>query len=212
MNEALNAMKEAGAILVDTDELSIIEESSSAQATVLQYELKADLACYLARLGRNAPVKTLKDIIDFNACHKPTEMPYFGQDVFLAAEESGSLADYRYLEALARCRRISRTEGIDAVMEKHELDALVAPTVGPACMTDLVNGDHWLGGSISPAAVSGYPSITVPAGHVFDLPIGISFFGRAWSEPKLLRFAYAFEQSTNSRKPPQFRPTARLQG
>ena len=207
---ALDAMKNAGATLIDTERLKIVGEVGSAEDTVLQYELKTDMAAYLARLGPDAPVKTLKDLIEFNDRHKETEMPYFGQDVFLSAEEKGPLTDYKYVEALAKCRRLARTEGIDAVMDKYELDALVAPTTSLACVTDLVNGDHWLGGSTSPAAMAGYPSITVPAGFVFGLPVGISFFGRAWSEPNLLKLAYAFEQATNFRKPPKFLTTVDL--
>jgi amidase len=130
--------------------------------------------------------------------------------VFEAAEEKGPLTDFQYVEALARCRRLARTEGIDAAMDEHKLDAIVAPTIGPACLSDLINGDRWLGGSTSPAAVAGYPSITVPAGFVFGLPVGISFFGRAWSEPTLLKIAYAFEQATKCRKRPQFLATAEL--
>jgi amidase len=210
MTAALDAMKQAGATLIDTEALRIVDESGSSESTVLRYELKADMAAYLSRLGPNAPVKSLKDIIDFNNRNKEKEMPYFGQDVFVKAEALGPLTDYKYLEALAKCHRLARTEGIDAVMDKHKLDAILAPTMGPACLTDLVNGDRWLGGSTSAAAVAGYPSITVPAGFVFGLPLGLSFFGRAWSEPTLLKLAYAFEQATKFRKPPQFLPTASL--
>jgi amidase len=207
---ALETMRQAGATLIDTDELSNLGESSGAEQTVFQYELKADMAAYLARLGPGAPVRTLKDIIEFNERNSAREMPYFGQDFFLQSQEKGPLTDSEYVNALAKCRRLSRTEGIDSIMTKYELDALVAPTLGPACLTDLVNGDRWLGGSSSAAAVSGYPSITVPAGFVFGLPVGLSFFGRAWSEPTLLKLAYSFEQGTKFRKPPRFLPTADL--
>ena len=135
-------------------------------------------------------------------------MPYFGQDLFLKADAKGPLASTEYLDALATCRRLARTEGIDAVMDAHKLDAIVAPTDGPAWLTDLVLGDHPLGSSSSAAAVAGYPSITVPAGFVSGLPVGISLFGRAWSEPTLIGFAYAFEQAQNARKPPRFAATA----
>src|SRR5207302_4854497 len=138
---------------------------------------------YLAGRGPGAPVKTLKEVIAFNEQNKEKEMPYFGQDRFLKAEAKGPLTDKEYLEALEKCRRLSRAEGIDAVMDKHKLDALVAPSGGPAGMTDLVYGDRDVGGSSTPAAVAGYPNITVPAGAVKGLPVGISFFGRAWSEP-----------------------------
>jgi amidase len=137
-------------------------------------------------------------------------MPYFGQDQFTKAEAKGPLTTYEYLEARAKCLRLTRTEGIDAIMDKSKLDALVAPTMGPTCVTDLVNGDRFLGGCSTPPAVAGYPHITVPAGYVYGLPVGLSFFGRAWSEPVLIKLTFAFEQATKHRRPPKFLATADL--
>ncbi|MFL5341789.1 MAG: amidase [Gemmataceae bacterium] len=208
--EALNALKNRGAILIDPADVPNMDKVGEFETTVLHYELKADLNAYLMRPGYRAPVRTLKEIIAFNERHKDKEMPYFGQNTFVKAEAKGPLSDKEYLDALANCRRLTRKEGIDAVMDKHKLDALVAPTEGPGCLTDLVVGDRFLSSSSTAAAAAGYPSITVPAGFVFGLPIGLSFFGRAWSEPMLLKLAFAFEQATKARKPPQFRPSAEL--
>lgn len=208
MARALDALTQAGASLVDTEALEVIDQIGDAESMVFEYELKAGIAAYLAWAGSDAPPKSLADLIAFNQQHRADEMPYFGQDFFEKSEKRGPLTEFAYVEALAKCRRLSRTEGIDAVMDKLELDAIVAPTMGPACLTDLVNGDRWLGGSTTAAAVSGYPSITVPAGAIFGLPLGLSFFGRAWSEPKLISLAYAFEQATKFRVPPRFLPTA----
>ncbi len=210
MTAALDVMKQCGATLIDTEDLAVIDDASEPETTVLEYELKTDMAAYLAWAGPNSKMKSLQDLIDFNIANREREMPFFGQDFFENSVERGPLTDYAYIEALAKCRRLTRTEGIDALMEKHELDAIVAPTMGPACSTDLVNGDRWLGGSTSAAAVSGYPSITVPGGHIFGLPLGISFIGRPWTELTLLKLAYAFEQATKFRKPPEFLPTIRL--
>jgi amidase len=210
MAEALDVLKREKAVLVDPAELSNMDKVSEAEGTVLSYELKADLNAYLAGLGPTAPVKSLAEVIAYNERNKAKEMPYFGQDRFVKAQARGPLTDKQYRDALETCHRLTRIEGIDAVMDKHQLDALVAPTEGPACLTDLVVGDRFLANSTTAAAVAGYPSITVPAGFVFGLPVGISFFGRAWSEPSLLKLAFAFEQATKIRKPPRFLPTAEV--
>jgi amidase len=210
MENALDAMKKEGAILVDPVDIETTPKLRETELIVLLYELKADLNAYLARLGPSAPVKTLKDIIDFNERNRDKEMPFFGQSNFLKAQEKGPLTTPEYLDALAKNHQLARKEGIDAVMDKNNLDALVGPTGGPAWLTDWINGDHFGGGSSRAAAVAGYPHLTVPAGFVSGLPVGISFFGRAWSEPVLIRVAYAFEQATKVRKPPRFLPSALL--
>jgi amidase len=210
LEDALDTMKKQGAILVDPAPIETAGKFGDSEFTVLLYELKADLNAYLARLGPNAPVKTLKDIIDFNERNRETEMPYFGQDTFVKAQEKGPLTTQEYLDALAKNHQLARKEGIDATMDKNNLDALIGPTGGPAWLTDHINGDSFGGGSSSAAAVAGYPNITVPAGFVQGLPVGISFFGRAWSEPVLIRLAFAFEQATNVRKPPRFLPTVNV--
>ncbi len=212
MEAALEAMKKEGAILVDPVEIETAGKWSETESTVFMYELKADLNAYLARPGFNPPVKTLKDIIEFNEKNREKEMPYFGQDFFLKAEAKGPLSDKEYIEALEKNHQLARKEGIDATIDKHNLDALVGPTGGPAWLTDLIDGDHFGGGSSGAAAVAGYPNVTVPAGFVFGMPVGISFFGRAWSEPVLIRLAYAFEQATKVRKAPQFLPSVNLHG
>ncbi len=206
---AIGDLKTAGAIIVDPADVPNAGAYEEGELEVLLYEFKADLNAYLAT-RKDLPVRTLKDLIAFNERERDREMPFFGQELFEMAEKKGPLTDKAYLNALARNRRLSGRLGIDAVVVKHRLDAIVMPTVNPAWPTDLVNGDHFLGGSSTPAAVAGYPSITVPAGFAHGLPVGISFVGRAWSEPTLLKLAYAYEQATKHRRAPTFRPSADL--
>lgn len=207
MEQSLDAMKKQGATLVDPADVETLGKFDASELLVFLYELKADLNNYLARLGPNAPMHTLKDIIDFNDRNRQKEMPYFGQDLFLKAEAKGPLTEKAYLDALEKNHQLARTEGIDATMDKYHLDAMVAPTGGPAWLTDLVNGDHVAGGSSNAAAVAGYPNINVTAGFISGLPVGISFFGRAWSEPTLIRLAFSFEQATKARQSPRFLST-----
>jgi len=207
MNTAIAAMKSAGAVIVDPVEIDAVGKIDESELEVLLTELKADLNAYLAQLGPKVQVKTLKDVIEFNERKKQKEMPYFAQDLFIKAEAKGPLTSKEYQDALAKNRRMTREEGIDAVMDKFQLDALIAPTAGPAWPNDYVNGDHGLGNGSQLAAVAGYPNINVPAGYVFGLPFGVSIFGKAYSEPKLIKIAYSFEQSTKLRKAPQFLPS-----
>lgn len=210
VNDVIAPMKANGVELIDPVEIENLDKMRQAEFDVLLYELKADLNDYLKWLGGRAQVHSLADVIDFNEKHRREEMPWFGQNVFVKAQNKGPLTDPAYLKARDGNHKMAREQGIDAVMDKFKLDALLAPT-GPApWMTDLVNGDHAGGESSGLAAIAGYPSITVPAGFVFGLPVGISFFGRAWSEPTLIKIAYSFEQLTKARRPPTFAPTADL--
>ena len=204
MEAALEVMKKQGATLVDPVEFATYGKFRKTEFLGMMYELKADLNAYLAWLGPDAPVKTLKDVIEFNEKNAAKEMPYFGQENFLDAEKKGPLTTPEYIEAIQKNHEMAGKEGIDATMDKFELDAIVAPTGGPAWLTDIVNGDAFGGGSSEFAAVAGYPNINVVAGFDFGLPVGISFFGRAWSEPVLLKLAYGFEQATKFRKAPRF--------
>ena len=209
VEEAVDAMRAAGAVIVDPVVVGAGAGRSlqMAETDVLFYEFKAGLNGYLARRGSGAEVRSLADLIAFNERNAETEMPYFGQERLIAAEAKGPLSEPAYLMALATARRLSRADGIDRTMDEHRLDAIVGPTGGPAWVTDLVNGDHFGGSSSAYPAVAGYPNITVPAGAVHGLPVGLSFFGRAWSEPTLVRIAYAFEQTTQARRAPRFQPT-----
>ena len=210
MEQSIDVMRKQGAVIVDPADISTLGKFDDSEMTVFMFELKADLNAYLAGLGPSAPVKTLKDIIEFNDRNRQKEMPYFGQDLFLKSQAKGALTEKEYLDAVAKNHQLARTEGIDAVMDKYKLDALVAPTGGPAWITDLITGDHFGGGSSNAAAVAGYPNINVTAGSIAGLPVGISFFGRAWSEPTLIKIAYGFEQATKARKAPKFLPSIEL--
>ncbi len=213
METLIGEMRHAGAEIIDPADIPTIGKFDDSEMTVLLYELKADLAAYLARRSETSignPIKSLKDVIDFNERNRDREMAFFGQDLFVKAQQKGPLSSKEYLDALEMNHRLSRAEGIDFVMDKFKLDALVAPTGGPAWVTDLINGDHSAGGSSSAAAVAGYPNINVTAGYLWGLPVGISFFGRAWSEPTLLKIAYSFEQLTKARQKPRFLATINL--
>src|SRR6202790_297511 len=204
MEQSLSVMKAQGATLVDPADIATFGKFDDSELLVFMYELKADLNAYLARLGPGAPVRSLQDIIEFNERNRQKEMPYFGQDLFVKAQEKGPLTEKEYVDALAKNHQLARVEGIDALMDKYKLDAIVAPTGGPAWLTDLINGDHSAGGSSNAAAVAGYPNINVTAGFISGLPVGISFFGRAWSEPTLIKLAYSYEQDTKGRQAPRF--------
>ncbi|MGZ8413252.1 MAG: amidase [Gemmatirosa sp.] len=208
MEDAVRAVREAGAVLVDDVKLPTRGRFDAGEFQVLLWEFKADLNAYLAERGATSPVRTLADVIAFNERERAREMPWFGQEIMLQAQAKSALTDPKYRTTLARNRRQAGAQGIDAMLAKHRLDAVIAPTGGPAWTIDLLNGDHFGGGYSSASAVAGYPHVTVPAGSVGGLPVGLSFFAGAWSDARLLRLAYAFEQATRHRRPPAFRPGA----
>jgi len=208
---ALEDMKSQGAVLIDPANIPNMENGdvfAELPSLVLDYEFKAGINAYLESLGPGAPVKNLAELIAFNDQHRDREMPFFGQERLISSQSRGPLTDPAYVEAVTKIQRLTREEGIDALVREHRLDAIVAPTWGPAWLTDHVLGDGLDGGSSAgPAAIAGYPDITVPMGFLSGLPVGVSFFGPAWSEPKLLAIAYSYEQATQHRKPPELLPT-----
>jgi amidase len=206
---AIDSLESAGA-KVEMIDVPHIDEYADSEKLVLLYEFKDGINRYLASLGPDAPVKSLREIIVYNATHASSETHFFGQELLEEADAMGDLDDKEYKQALARNIRLSRTEGLDVVFDRFNLDAIVTPTMPPAWLIDLVNGDPVVGTSSGAAAVSGYPSITVPIGYQRGLPVGLSFIGRAWNEPKLISYAYALEQSLKVRRPPRYLPTVDL--
>jgi amidase len=204
LNGCVDALKKAGAEVIDPAGLATYGQIEAPEQVVMLYEFKDGINRYLTRLPANSPARTLKDLIAFNEKNRDREMPFFAQELFMQAEAKGPLTDAEYLKARADCVRLSRQEGIDALLGKHKLDAIVTLTSGPAWFTDHVNGDRDTGGCTTPAAVAGYPHITVPGGFYSGLPIGLSFFGAAWSEPTLFKLAYGWEQQMNARRKPGF--------
>ena len=207
MKEAIALIKSLGATIIDPANIATNGKFDATENDVLQYEFKHGINKYLANAPASVKSRTLADLIQFNEEHRAEEMPYFGQEIFEQSEKRGPLTEKKYRDALAKNHRLARTEGIDATLAKHKLDAIIAPTGGPVWTTDLVNGDHFTGGYSSASAVAGYPHITVPAGMAFGLPVGLSFFGGAWSEPSLIKYAYAFEQASRARQRPRFLAT-----
>jgi amidase len=208
----LAVLRGLGAVLVDPVTVPNGRKLGKLELEILSWEFKTDLNAYLASRGAGARVKSMEEVIRFNKENSARVMPFFGQERMTEAQERGPLSSPKYRESLARLRRMARADGIDAAVKAHRLDAIVVPSGGPAWMIDLVNGDApgWDMESTGPAAVAGYPHITVPAGYIKGLPVGLSFFARAWQEPALVRCAFAFEQATGMRKPPDFLPNAEL--
>lgn len=207
MAEVITTINGLGARVINPADIPTTGQFDDSEFEVLLYEFKADLNAYLKTLGASAPIRSLKELIAFNESKAHLEMPYFGQDIFEKAEPKGPLTDRKYLQALRKNHLLTRSRGIDFIMKDLKLDVMIAPTGGPPWPTDWINGDHFSGGYSSASAVAGYPHITVPAGYVYGLPVGVSFFGGAYSEPTLIKAAYAFEQATKARRPPKFLPT-----
>lgn len=208
LSRCVDALKKAGAEVIDPADIAAFAQLSAPESDVLSYEFKDGLNRYLTRLPSNSPARTLADLIAFNEKNRDREMPYFGQELFIQSEAKGPLTDPAYIQARADCVRLSRQQGIDALLAQYKLDAIVSLTSGPACFIDHINGDEDTGGCTSPAAVAGYPHITVPAGLYDGLPIGLSFFSTAWTEPTLIKLAYAWEQQMNARRKPAFAASA----
>jgi len=206
INQAIEALRTGGAVIVDPVKIPNFDRTAlnAAEITVLLYEFKAGVNAYLASVAPGAQVRTLDDIIQFNKRNPRDNLPFFGQELLERAQAKGDLTEAEYLEALEKCRRLAGKEGFDAIMDEQNLDALIAPTTTPAWPVDLVNGDQFRGSSAKSAALAGYPLVSVPAGAAMGLPVGITFMGRAWSEPTLIKLAYAFEQATKARRPPQY--------
>jgi amidase len=208
----IEVIKHLGAVIIDPADVPNFDKFDKTELEVLLFEFKADLNKYLKTLNGNARVHSMEEVIEFNEENQDSVMPFFGQEYMIAAQEKASLRDKKYRDALEKNHRYSRKNGIDSVMRKYKLDALIVPSGRPAGMIDLINGDSSDSDieSTSPAAVAGYPHITVPAGYLFGLPVGLSFFAKAWQEPALIKFAYAFEQATQFRRQPRYLPTAAL--
>jgi len=207
IEKAIKKMRELGATIIDPTDFTIINDLQDPEYEVLLYDFKHDINEFLKNNVPDDFPQTLNELIQYNNQNKSKIMPYFSQEIFKMAEEKGPLSSEEYKTALEKCRRLSREEGIDKLIQENQLDAIIAPSGGPAWIIDYINGDHSTGGSSSPSAVSGYPNITVPAGYVFGLPVGISFIGGLYQEPVLLKLAYAFEQATKIRQPPKFLKT-----
>jgi amidase len=202
------ALRTCGAEVLDGVTMTTVQALRDVSTEVLLYEMKHDLAAYLATRRPRLAIRTLADVVEFNRCNAPRAMPYFGQDLLVAAAAKGDLTEPAYRCALAQARRLAGRDGIDAALARHRLDALLAPTTGPAWSIDLVNGDHRSPPSTSPAAIAGYPSVSVPAGYVHGLPVGVSFFGAAQADARLIGYAHAFEQATRVRRPPELAKSA----